>query len=183
MLSGLLVRTTMAVLVGAGAMLLYAGAEALVLGQLRAQDARISELTSQLEGLLLRKTTTQAELASMRAPQNSELRRELVMIAASAAASSAVLQERVRGAIVQSAGASITSQAAIQDLPDRTAKLSVLVRARFDETGMLTFVRALESAVPPIFFDSLEVHPVRGADGTSALEFTGIIVGFHSDAD
>jgi hypothetical protein len=177
-----LMRAIMALSVCVIGLSLYAIAEAAFLGPLRTYDTRITELAAELDGLLRREAAARTELVEFRARPSMAPADDLVMVAASPAISSAALQERVRSEIVKAAGASITSQAGIQDLPDGSAKISVLVRARFNEMGVMGFVRALESSEPPIFFDSLEIHPVRGSDNSSVLEFTGVLIGFHSNA-
>lgn len=161
----------------------YSAAEAFYLGPLRARDTQMVELVAELDGLFQRGATARSELAELRAHQRATPARQFAIVSANSATSSTKLQESVRNAVARSGGAAITSQANVENLPDGSAKITILVRARFTEIGMLGFVRALESLAPPVLFESLEAHPVRGPDGSSTLEFTGVLMGFHSNAN
>jgi len=167
-----------------GAVLLalaWMGVSAAFFDPIRQTGDRVAALNQELSQLSLRDAALAAQLGA--APATSDAAPTgLVSIAPSAAASSEAFQEAIRNDVAAVHGVSISSQASAQGLPGGTAKIRILLRARFDELGLMKFTRAVESSTPSMIFESFEVHPVSAGQGHGLLEFTGMLAGFHADA-
>lgn len=174
----------LAILIAGVALLgvVWMGFSALFFDPIAATEGRIAALETQLGDLKLREAKANADLAALPSANSGAVPTNLVSTAPNAAVSSETFQEEIRSTVANVHGTSISSQASTQSLAGGTAKISVLLRARFDELGLLGFAHAIESGTPPMIFDSFEVHPVPTGQGASTLEFTGILTGFHVDA-
>jgi hypothetical protein len=90
-------------------------------------------------------------------------------------------QEETRNAISSVGGLPLSSQLVSVDLGGGYTKISLLLRARLDETGLLTFLRGRESANPIVLVDSLEVHSLPLPGEARPLDFTATLTKFHAD--
>jgi hypothetical protein len=133
-------------------------------------DDRASALVDQLAELSRRGTDAKRALET----PVSQVQMNLVTTADPAEAG-ATLQEQTRDAVAQVGGVTNSSQSANVDLGGGYTKLSVLLRARFDEGGLLAFLRRRESSRPAVYFESLEVHQQPLPGETRTLDVTATL--------
>ena len=98
-----------------------------------------------------------------------------------ASAAAVRFQEETQKAIAAAGGLALSSQLVSGDLGGGYTKISLLLRARFDESEMLTFLRDRESSSPIILVDSLEVHSLPLPGDARPLDLTATLVRFHAD--
>jgi hypothetical protein len=83
--------------------------------------------------------------------------------------------------VAESSGQPITSQTSVSELGGDYATASLLLRARFDEAGLLSFLRKLEGAMPVIFVEALEVQLLPVPGEAKSLDVTAHLVGIHAN--
>lgn len=92
------------------------------------------------------------------------------------------LQGRIRQAVTAAGGIATTSQTGLTSLSEQHAKLSLLLRARFEEMGLLSFLKQVETGTPPLIIESLAVQPINAGRGQPSLDVTATIFVIVSNA-
>lgn len=153
------------------------------LAPMAALDVRAEAATDQLAALADREAKLRAALVAATGNGAGDIG-PYVTDSAGERSPTAVLLGQVRSAITSAGGVAISTQASQQPLSADYARLAALVRGRFDEAGLLHFVRALEADTPRLLFQSVEVHPLPpGQQGNQPLEVTATLLGFARHAD
>ncbi len=157
----------------------YAAVSQLYFGPAQAMAQQEAVLSTQLDDLETRIVRNRRELAAAGSTETAE---GLVVSSGQVADTAAHLQESMRALISQFDGSAMSSQSVVTDLGGGYSKVSVLLRARFGEMALLTFLRAVELQQPVILVDNLSIHllPVN-ADGRP-LDVTATLTEFHADA-
>jgi hypothetical protein len=96
-------------------------------------------------------------------------------------ASAMRLQDEILEAIASAGGLALSSQPVSVDLGGGHTKISLLIRARFDEAGMLLFLRDRESSRPITFIENLDVHSLPLPGDTKPLDMTATFTKLHAD--
>jgi hypothetical protein len=178
-----LIRARLALLLLGGFALALAGwsADAAYFGP--AQTA--ADQVANSRATLLELSKRQAEVArslKRHSPSVPPMASLADMSTGGAQAAAAQFQEQTRAAIETTGGLALSSQVAIFALEGGHTKISLLLRARFDELGLLNFLRERESAKPVVLVDNLEVRPLPPLPGESRpLDLTATLTKFHSD--
>lgn len=146
----------------------------------RTMDSQVAALSSELDGLRVRERRARAELAGT-AGDTSPSIAAAVDAAPNAAVSAERLQELVRNTVASFGGQPISSQSGVTELGGGYARTSLLLRARFDETGLLAFLRQIEGLTPVVLVESLEVQQLPIANDAMTLDVTANLVGIHAD--
>lgn len=180
MISPVLARLTLLSLVAALGWLFAVAVDIFALSPLVREEQRAAELRTELAALRQRAREAEADLARRLRASDERPPLQLSMIGPDIEATSVSMQEIARGAVARSGGISVSSQASVGKSPGG-GMVTILVRARFSELGLLSFIRAMETSDPPMLVESFELSTLPGTIETP-LEFSGIFLGFHSDA-
>jgi hypothetical protein len=157
----------------------YSGTELFNLAPLRDMASRQSTLTEQLADLRSRITRTQRALDT-----GTSLDAGVVAQTGTSASSVAALfQESTRALAAQFGGSVKSSQSTLGELGVGFSKVSDLLRARFDEAGLLAFLRSVEMRKPINLVESMEVHPLPVSDNEKPLDVTATLTEFYGDHD
>lgn len=155
-------------------------ADAIYGSPLRAADTQIAGLAEQVDALAAREVAARRKLDAT--PQTGNLIAAVFDDGSLAVeAASARLQESVRGAVAAAGGIPTSSQSVITPMDEHHSKLTVVLHARFDERGLLSFLRAVESERPLALIDALDVRQMPVAGAEQSLDVTATIVKFHAD--
>ena len=149
------------------------------LGPLRLADERITSLIEQRDAFRARERRARQDLAAL--PPVARGADPIAEHTTDIAASGARFQESMRNAVSAVGGLATSSQTVQSDAGQGFSKLSVLLRARFDEKGLLSFLRDAESAQPVILVDSLDIRLTPLSGSTLPLDVTATMVKFHAD--
>jgi hypothetical protein len=160
----------------------YMAADILALSPLSREAARAEELRIELVSLQQRTREADEQLARLVSESGAAASDMLTMSSPNIDVTSTAMQENARNIVARVGGIPISSQAAAEALPGGAGKVTILMRARFGELALLTFVRTMEMSTPPMLVEMFELAPVPGGASETPLEFTGTFVGFHSDA-
>ena len=152
----------------------------LYLGPRQAALAEADDRRAQLADLVARVGRLRSELAADAGP--TSMAPGAVAIGQPPAEAAAQLQEQARRQVVQWGGAALSSQTVTSDLGGGYTKISVLLRARFDEIGMLAFLRDMEQRQPLITVEALTVRPLPVGAGVQPLDVSATLAEFHTDA-
>jgi hypothetical protein len=147
---------------------------------MRDAETRIASLRETLIDLRVRETGMREQLAQMGA-SDADLPSIADSMPGGGADAAVRLQEGVRNSIEALGGQTVSSQPVSIDLGGGYTKISLLLRARLDERGLLTLLHDLESSKPVTLVDSLEVHSLPIPGDTRPLDVTATITKFHVD--
>jgi hypothetical protein len=92
------------------------------------------------------------------------------------------LQGKIRQAVAAAGGIAMTSQTGSTPLSEQHSKLSLLLRASFEEEGLLNFLKQVETGMPPLIVESLAVQPTNAGRGQPSLDVTATIFVIVSNA-
>lgn len=175
-------RLTLLVIVAMIASLGYWAADGLYLTPSRLAQLRIAQLAEQLSDLERRRLQSTRDLAQWQQPSDAP---SLILTDATSDVITATtrLQESSRNAAVAADGIVTSSQTIVSELPGGLSKLSVLLRMRFAESGLLGFFRQVESASPPLIVESLDVRPLPILGDARPLDVVATISGFYGGSD
>ena len=172
---GLLVLAVLLVSLG---VTIFMASELFYLAPLRAQTDRITALTEELGGIQQRLSEAKAEYAAISSSAGTETIGDLVLKGADTAAATALLQDRVRILAAESGGNILSSIGSAVELPGLGSRISVALQSRFDEVGLLRFLRNVEAGQPPIIIQAMTIQPLPVADA-SPLNVSLTFVGFY----
>lgn len=156
--------------------------ETLALGPIRSADRAIGDLHARLTDLRTRTEAAMFDLARIEAEGSAASQPRLFIENASAAVSSATVQEQLRSMIASAGGVLLSSLASVEDIEDGMARIRVILRARLSEDGILGLLEQFERTSPRIAVAGLEIRPTSVDDGQPPLELAGVLVAFHLDA-
>ena len=148
-------------------------------GPLRISDERIAVLSDQLNALRARERGVREALTAL--PIETGEADTIVESSSDVATELAHFQQSARDSVAAVGGEATSSQALQSDLGNGLTKLSVLLRGRFDEKGLMNFLRTAESAEPIILVDSLDVRLTPISGSPQPLDVTATLVKFHAD--
>lgn len=142
--------------------------------------AQIAQLRAELGELTQRVAVATKELAAVSGelPESGSP----AVSGMDSVAALAWLQGLVRNQVAAAKGVALAFQATTSPLTDSHEKLSVVLRARFSEDGMLRFVRRLEESSPPVIFEQLEIQQLGAVDEGTPIDVTATITAFHANA-
>lgn len=162
---------------------IFLASELFHLAPLRAETDRITALAAELGGIQQRLSRVRAEHAVIGSSAGAETIGDLAARAPDAAAATALLQERVRILAAESGGSILSSIGSAVELPGLGSRIGVQLQSRFDEGGLLRFLRSTEAGKPPIIIEAMTIQPLPVADA-SPLDVTLNFVGYfvHNDA-
>lgn len=158
------------------------GIEAGYLAPTRSSETQAASLAVDLDQVETRLARARSELAINNAkpvPPTGTL----LDIGPAVSASSERLQGAVRSAVAASGGQTLSSQTGTADLSGGYTKIALLLRARFDEAGLLAFLRQVESETPVIVVDELDVQQLSMPGDSRQLDVTASLFGVHADVD
>lgn len=163
-------------------LLAYWGLDRVYFAPLEAADRQVDDLSQQLDALRKREQLARRDRAALSGaeapPQLSLVEGEIDVGAATAR-----FQEYARASVAQSGGLTISSQVTVAELTGGYSKVSVLLRTRFAEQQLLEFARKIETNLPPVIFESLEIHPLPIPGDAHPLDVTATLSGFYGNAD
>lgn len=159
--------------------LVYAGLTQLYFAPAQTMSQQTQALAAQLEDVTARVGRARRELATTATTESIAL---MVTTGEPGADTAAHFQETARAQVAQSGGAAVSSQSVTSDLGGGFAKVSVLLRARFREAALLTFLRAVELQQPIMLVENLAVRPLPVAGDDRPLDVTATLTEFHADA-
>lgn len=154
-------------------------AEASYFGPARALDAEIAALQAELPQLQARLSDARTRLVA-EAAQPATLPSELVY--GDQLQSAEHLQGVVREAIAAGGGQALSSQTGVTELADGYSKVGLMLRARFDEHGLLAFTRQIETLMPAIVFESLDVQRLPVPGDLRSLDVTANLAAVQANA-
>ncbi len=155
--------------------------ERLYLAPVRGADERIADLSTQLTALRSRELSARREQAALAgAPAKPQI--DLVARADIGAAGTQ-FQEYARAAVAAADGLALSSQVVVTPIAEGYAKVSVLLRMRIAERQLLEFTRKVETEVPPVIFDSLEVRLMPVSPDSRVLDVTATLARFYGATD
>lgn len=141
-------------------------------------DTQVIGLQDQLQMLIQRND----EVARALAANHSDTGTVQLVARGDVQALGGALQQQTRSAITEAGGVPSSSQSTVLDVGKGLTKISVLLRARFDEKGLLSFLRSSESRKPLILVEALEIHPQPIAGDPHPLDVTATLSELHTDA-
>ncbi|MBI4924138.1 MAG: hypothetical protein HY834_20575 [Devosia nanyangense] len=172
-------RLVLVVLLSLGLTAIGWGADGFYFGPVRDAVVRIQALSGELASLTQRRTRAEFDLRAA-SERGGEIN-GLALRDDDASSAAARFQETIRNAVLQFGGAAMSSQSVSTDLGGGYLKVSVLLRARFDEAGLLAFLRANELSQPPILVESIETYSLPQPGDPRPLDVTATLSEFHVD--
>lgn len=154
----------------AGAVLLYWGPET-------RGRAEAAEMQSKLAEYDRRLAETRAEMSQLSAPHD-----DAPLVLGEESQSAPWLQGAIRQAVAAVGGIAAVTQTSVAPLSDQHSKLSLLLRARFEEEGLLSFLRQIETSLPPMIVESMVVQPTNVDRSQPSLDVTATIFVITSNA-
>lgn len=139
----------------------------------------LEELRATLADYDRRLAKARAELSQLHGPISDPA--SLVLVS-NEAESVPWLQSRIRQAVAATGGIAMTSQTGSTPLSEQRTKLSLLLRASFEEGALLNFLKQVESGMPPLIVESLAVQPTNAGRGQPSLDVTATIFVIVSNA-
>lgn len=164
----------------AGLALAASAVEAGYLGPARQGDSEIAGLEADLAQLQARLASARAELSNGDTSQGQSLD-SMVETGPSVAASAERLQGLVRDAVSAGGGQALSSQTGSSDLGGGYTKVALVLRARFDEPGLLAFLRQIEGQAPAILVEALDIQQMPMPGERRSLDVTANLAGVHAD--
>lgn len=126
------------------------------------------EITARLESLRLESTSEDSNIAFFAFTDPAE--------------TSSRLQTTIRQIVADSGGTLETSQVLPNNQIEAVPKLSLSMRGRIDEIGLLTMLEKFSNHRPILAIDSFDVQVVPGNADHRPLVFSATISGFSHDA-
>ena len=158
----------------------YAAGQVLYFAPEAESRTEIADLRGALSDYDRRLADARAELSQLQAAVTSP---SALLMTGPEADTAPWLQSTVRQAVATEGGAALASQTSSAPLGAQHTKLSLLLRARFEETGLFAFLKEVESATPPFIVERLEVQPANVGGGQPSLDVTATIFVILSNAD
>lgn len=132
-------------------------------GKLAEYDQRVAE--------------ARAEMAQLSAPRD-----DATLVVGEESQSVPWLQGAIRQAVASVGGIASVTQTSIAPISDQHSKLSLLLRARFEEVGLLSFLKQVETVTPPMIVESMTVQPINADRSQPSLDVTATIFVIISNA-
>lgn len=120
---------------------------------------------------------TRAEMSELSAPGD-----DATLVLGDESQSAPWLQGAIRQAVAAVGGVATVTQTSVAPISEQHSKLSLLLRARFEEDGLLSFLKQVETSLPPMIVESMAVQPTNVDRSQPSLDVTATIFVIISNA-